>query len=698
MARLTGDPYERVYAAADLVKQHCLVTDGCLLVPGTALWTEANLRDLDNAMDDGGGTGSFTDRFKRQLAQMTPEVRRLAGEMVLVQYLFPSDFKFASKLRNLRVALGDLTPDTLQLPIVQALDGGIGGANPGFNLFRYQDMKALIRIFHAWRQMPGPDRPGLLSDPWAFRTFVDSLPQVSQRGSRHALLHILFPEAFERIASTGQKRQILSSFASRIHGQATGILDQDIARIRQVLEQERGAGFDFYSDPVIRAQWMPDDSVVEAEADETTFYWLNTPPSLGSLKDLAPGERLFLPQNSESGPRSVASCFIAAKPGDRIAGYEISPRLELTTLLRVVQALQDRPEGPCLELEVTGKVEPGKTLDSLRTSPHFTSSGTLVQRGTFSRISKAQFEGLTGFEVKEGPEAHTADLQGTNQGQEELFVDPEEVERWVEMWRSKKNLILQGPPGTGKTFIARHLAKALAGTDDPARIQMIQFHQAYGYEDFVMGYRPTKEGGFEVRKGFFHQFRDAAMAENTPFVLIIDEINRGNLSKIFGETLMLIEADKRKERYGLRLALHQEEDPKFFIPSNLYILGLMNNSDRSLAVVDYALRRRFSFVNLHPAFESEFGREAFSASLRAKGADENLIAKVVGRVRALNGVIAADLRNLGPDLCLGHSFFCEISSEQDYLHVIDHEIAPLLREYWFDNPNQAELEVEKLKA
>ena len=648
-------------------------------------------------MNDGGGVGSFSDRFAIQLATMTPIVRRLAGELVLVQFLFPSDFKFKSKLRAIQEPLGELPAEVQALPIVVALSGGIGGANPGFNLFRYQDMKALISIFRTWKQLSSTDQALKIQDPWAFQGVIDALPGMPVRGARHALLHILFPEFFERIASTSQKRQLRNAFVAKLGSSATGNLDQDIFKIRGIHGQERDPHFDYYDEPTLRAEWMPDATVVEPETGES-FYWLNTPPVLGSLVDRAIGDQIFLAQNNpDGGPRNVASCFTGAKVGDWVAGYEIAPRMELTTVLQVVQALHDRPEGACLELKVMGKVTPPISLDTLRASVHFTASGTLIQRGIFSRISKDQFENLTKTQVGDSPIIELPP-GATDPTAEDLFVEPDEINGWVELWRIKKNLILQGPPGVGKTFIARHLAKALTGSDDPTHIQMVQFHQAYGYEDFVMGYRPTREGGFEVKKGFFHTFRDAALAENAPFVLIIDEINRGNLSKIFGETLMLIEADKRKERYALRLALHQEEDPKFFIPSNLYILGLMNNSDRSLAVVDYALRRRFAFVNLKPAFVTESGREAFKGYLTARSVSEPLINKIITRVRTLNEVIATDLRNLGPDLCLGHSFFCQVRSEQDYARVIEHEIAPLLREYWFDNPNQAESEITKLLA
>jgi 5-methylcytosine-specific restriction protein B len=197
---------------------------------------------------------------------------------------------------------------------------------------------------------------------------------------------------------------------------------------------------------------------------------------------------------------------------------------------------------------------------------------------------------------------------------EDLFLDIESAERVLLVWRNKKNLILQGPPGVGKTFAARRLAFALTGTEAPERLGFIQFHQSYSYEDFIQGYRPTSMG-FALRNGRFFNFCQRAKENpHDRHVFIIDEINRGNLSKIFGELMLLIEADKHGPDWKIPLA-YSEASEKFFVPDNVYILGLMNTADRSLAVVDYALRRRFGFFHLDPQFQSE----KFRAHLRHFG-------------------------------------------------------------------------------
>ena len=271
-----------------------------------------------------------------------------------------------------------------------------------------------------------------------------------------------------------------------------------------------------------------------------------------------------------------------------------------------------------------------------------------------------------------------------------VFLPVPDFEEMVDCLRRKKNVVLQGPPGVGKTFIAKRLAYALLGVKDPTRVEMVQFHQSYTYEDFIQGWRPATAGGFELRNGVFHSFCEAAK-DGRPHVFVIDEINRGNLSRIFGELMMLIEADKRGDEFSIPLTYSQDREERFFVPEGIHIIGLMNTADRSLAMVDYALRRRFTFVDLKPQFESS----RFEKHLEELGAEASLISSIVERLSDLNTTIAEDTKNLGPGFAIGHSFFCPPSSdvaidEDWYTSVIQTEIAPLLREYWFDDLTQAE--------
>ncbi|MGG5461184.1 AAA family ATPase [Clostridium sp. B9] len=269
----------------------------------------------------------------------------------------------------------------------------------------------------------------------------------------------------------------------------------------------------------------------------------------------------------------------------------------------------------------------------------------------------------------------------------DVFISDKEYETMKDILKRKKNLILQGAPGVGKTFAAKRLAYSIMGEKDYSRVKMVQFHQSYSYEDFVMGYRPS-ENGFELKYGPFYEFCMKASSEpNKDFYFIIDEINRGNMSKIFGELLMLIESDKRGEK--LALTYSNEE---FSVPSNLYIIGMMNTADRSLAIIDYALRRRFCFVELNPAF----GTNSFKRYLISQGANEDLVNKIVYRIGEVNKEIESD-RTLGKGFRIGHSYFCNYEDNDNwYEEIIRYEIDPLLREYWFDEEDKADNYIEDL--
>jgi 5-methylcytosine-specific restriction protein B len=278
-----------------------------------------------------------------------------------------------------------------------------------------------------------------------------------------------------------------------------------------------------------------------------------------------------------------------------------------------------------------------------------------------------------------------------------LFMERSEFDRLLSVWRGKKNLVLQGAPGVGKSFVARRLAYALIGFKDESRVANVQFHQSYGYEDFIQGYRPTETGGFKLRDGLFYRICEQARRDTEhTHVFIIDEINRGNLSKIFGELMLLIESDKRSEEWALQLAYADEGATPFYVPDNLFILGMMNTADRSLSLVDYALRRRFAFIGLEPGFSSD----DFAPHLRANGVSDAITRKIVSGMTALNEAISADKTNLGPGFQIGHSFFTPTSpvasAERWFETVVQTEIRPLLEEYWFDDPAKADEWRERL--
>ena len=298
----------------------------------------------------------------------------------------------------------------------------------------------------------------------------------------------------------------------------------------------------------------------------------------------------------------------------------------------------------------------------------------------------ALFESETDEVIEEEP-AVEYPAYGKEDFLRDVFIDKTAYDTLVGVLRAKKNIILQGAPGVGKTFVAKRLAYSMMGVKDASRVMMVQFHQSFSYEDFIEGFRPTltaeSKSGFDLVKGAFYTFcKKAQDDDENDYFFIIDEINRGNLSKIFGELFMLIENDKRGAKNKLQLLYSRE---LFYVPTNVYLIGMMNTADRSLAMLDYALRRRFAFFDLKPGF----GSDGFVAY--REGLDNPKFNKLVACVEGLNRAIAED-DTLGEGFCIGHSYFCNLESDEvndaKLSAIVEYELIPMLREYWFDEPSK----------
>ena len=282
----------------------------------------------------------------------------------------------------------------------------------------------------------------------------------------------------------------------------------------------------------------------------------------------------------------------------------------------------------------------------------------------------------------------------------EVLITEEKYDNIVNTLERKKNIILQGVPGVGKTFCAKKIMYSIMNSKDDSRIKTVQFHQSYSYEDFIQGYRPNDKGNFEIKNGIFYdlvqdarkEYERAIINNEEPkkYCIIIDEINRGNLSKVFGELMMLIESDKRDPKWSINLTY---SDDDFYIPENLYIIGTMNTADRSLATIDYALRRRFAFINLEPAFSNDELCEKLKNHLvNQEKIDASFVERIIIAYRKLNNYI---VQTLGKDFMIGHSYFInQFNDEEDneyvYKSIVDYEIVPLLEEYFYDDASKVE--------
>ncbi len=412
--------------------------------------------------------------------------------------------------------------------------------------------------------------------------------------------------------------------------------------------------------------------------EKCNYWWLNANPKIWSFSDIAVGEtQAYTLYNENGNKRRIFQNFLDAKVGDVVIGYESNPVRQIVAIGRV-SAEQD---GEKLFFEKVETLSSPIDYAVLKECPELENMEYFRNpQGSLFKLTRSEYEFILDMIREENPivTASSSDAYTKDDFLNEVYMTEERYETLVNVLRNKKNIILQGAPGVGKTFAARRLAWSMMGEKDDSRIEFVQFHQNYSYEDFMMGYKPVEEG-FELKYGIFYRFcQKAANQPDKEFFFIIDEINRGNMSKIFGELLMLIEKDYR----GTKMTLAYNGLP-FSVPKNLYIIGMMNTADRSLAMIDYALRRRFSFFEIEPGFDSQ-GFISYQNGLNSETLDE-----LISKVKELNRKIAAD-KSLGRGFCIGHSYFCgrDVCTDEWLHSVVDYDILPMLSEYWFDDENE----------
>ena len=559
MARVPGA--EAIYAIADQFRERCLVQGRSLLWPNAAAWTDENLKVLWSAFVDhpDEGKDSFVVKWRRQLESQSVDVHRIAADVTALYYLFPGAVGTHVKVNGLREVLSWLPAEEQDPPqlndVLAAFERGIG--HQGIYYLTGRPWQVAFYLKFA-RTIIGQH-----IDPYDVETarrIADASEVKSSRSGRNVLLHLLFPDSFERISSDDHKQRIVTAFADRIDGVME--TDDALLKIRRSFEVELDRpNLDFY-DPDIRLRWEHEIKTKGSGHDDN---------------------------------------------GTNGEDFKPTP------------------------------------LTALATATHY-------------------------------PEADLREI-------ETLLIE-------------KRQIVFEGPPGSGKTYLADLFGRWFAGLplgdlpDD--RIELIQFNQSYGYEDFVQGIRPETDAEgrlrYVVRDGIF--LRLCELAANDPdrrHVLIIDEINRGNISRIFGELLLLLEYRSKRARLPYA-APDADDDGYLTIPENLYLIGTMNSTDRSLAQVDYALRRRFYFRRLMPVVDGRADVLAGWLASREMAPGD--------RTRVLNLFLALNRRveeQLSPDYQVGHSYLMVdgIQTRPVMDRVWRHAVFPLLEEYFYAHRDRA---------
>ncbi len=781
-SRLIVDGVENVYQAAGLWVDRALRTDDSLFTPGVQIWSIRWLRELRERFLDrpDEGARTFYDKLRTQLAGSPPEVYQLMGEVLYAHFLiiWRSGMKGGTKKSRIEEVLGWGAPvSTVPNRLVPGLTPGIANLGQARSRALPNYVGFIIEFVEQWKELDTDKRIQLLRDPWTFKGFaygINFRGQLfrnrpdSHRPQREGLLHLVFPDTFEGIVSTDDKKKVVRAFANLVKGQSDDD-DRQLGQIRWSLEADTGRVFRWW-DSDIRDKWDRnptsepwDEFVRQAQAyvateklemeeikykieigrklTEARAAVLNGREDWADLyKRGLVGNLVYSVSQArhrewvDKFPEDASEALKALWAGDEKSAYErigaftkllpttvtsgTGSRLSVASVLLMGVAAKKYPPFRTRLFEkaydLTGYDQAPADADEAALYKH--ALGFLdrfikeaANRGLRLRhrldaqsvvwaVVRANEDeapingGQTSDEVEDEPEddddspVMEPDLQALA---EETFLPVGFLEEIDRLLKDKRQVIFQGPPGTGKTYVAQKLARCLAGSKD--RVTLVQFHPSYAYEDFVQGFRPVQTGdgqaGFELRDGPLLRAAERARREpGADHFLVIDEINRGNLAKVFGELYFLLEY--RDEEVSLQY--QQGDDDGFSLPENLYIIGTMNTADRSIALVDLALRRRFYFVEFHP--DDEPVRSVLRKWLTNKAPAMEWVADVVEDV---NEKLEEDRH-----AAIGPSYFMKEGLDRAGVErVWKHSVIPYVEECLFgDNDKIAQFDLEMLRG
>jgi 5-methylcytosine-specific restriction protein B len=710
---LTSDVDEKmIYDCASRVLAAGLGADDSAFTPGRPVWTAQAAETLRRAFVDQPdyGRGSFVKKLGGQLATAEPAAIQLMAELIYLHLLLPRDIGGPAKRAVIAGAL-DLLPEPVLIPpdLDVVLDSGIVRAGVAYLTQRDRQLAWLIRLVVAWKQLPPHEQRAALGDPWAFKAILDTVPVNAAYTQRNVLLNLAFPDTFPAVVSRRHRRLIVNAFVDQL-AEPSDDLDRDLVEVRRTLTEQSGAPVRFYQPPWVD-RWRDQTAPGQAGGPGGSTGWLvrgakvhghnlirqwldggycsiafpqlpELPPGLSkaqldeqlteALPDLSPSQRgirvgvldRFLNRIREGDVVVTVdgqSVYVGRTSGP--VRWVPTPD-NLSSRRRAVEWAN--PDAP-LTREMLSPQARSKLAGQL----------TVSELGTYA----AEFAALAGLNDPADTETITEDLddvsepvleaelpEPTAQLADDLLIELPWLAETVDLLREKKQMVLYGPPGTGKTYLAQALAQFLTGEADGAT-RLVQFHPSYSYEDFFEGFRPRATGdggiGFALEPGPLKQLvADATDDPAQAYILIIDEINRANLAKVFGELYFLLEYRDH------RIQLQYSPSDEFTLPPNLYVIGTMNTADRSIALVDAAMRRRFYFQSLFP------GEPPLDGMLRRWLERNNLPTDRADLLDELNRAIG------DPDAAIGPSYLMTraVGTEPGLARIWKNAILPLLQE------------------
>lgn len=688
--------------------------DPSLIDGVTVVWTVENARDLADRGERDVGPGTFMEKYERQLNGASRATILLAAELAFLQVLPLSNVGAATKAARANTILSwiDGAPITLPKELIDGMEetGGSFNGGVGFNIQVSEHMRWLCRLAQHVASQPRARAAEALANPWTFRDITQSVPD-DRPLIRYSIDYLAWPGYHPPVVKRDHRVEIWRAFAGIIGGEAgrntddEGAIAKDLHAIRLVQQGTTNRFVEWYREPYV-SQWRKDSEdsgqrawlARQSQAGSTMLHpWLengfvSTPAQhLGSP---APGSTLNQIQAAvnkgyqhiEYSERKLRATeyhrFLSIMKVDDFVVTAFENDLYLGVVTGEAHYADDSSSR--LRRSVAWQRTPIRTADAPAPLPRLLAEqGAVVDLteafsiiaswyGAASDIHDDTKEGVPTPQIAVVPRLKPA----TPELARKLNVEQEHLEEVIRLLQTRQQVVFYGPPGTGKTYLGTAIAKFLAGEEHANHVKTVQFHPSYAYEDFFEGYRPAKSTdgnvAFSLEAGPLRRIADEAAAEGNrdkPYFLIIDEMNRGNLAKIFGELYYLLEY--RNE--GINLQYNPEK--VFALPPNLFIIGTMNTADRSIAMVDAAIRRRFAFIELHPQEGMISG--LLERFLKANG-------KPTLRADLLNA-LNTEIEETNRDLMIGPSYFMKPHAETDegLEDIWKYELLPLLEEQYY---------------